>query len=324
MRGRVELAKRGVMGLLLLLVTSCLAPEERRIAKATPAPVTDTKELVRRLAPDLSEQELAGLPDRAVPAASRAAAPDAPAPFLAQAASETDAARARECLTAAVYYEARSEPVDGQRAVAQVVLNRVRDRAFPHSVCGVVYQGVASGRGCQFSFACDGSMYRPREPGAWERAERVAIAALNGGVMAAVGNATFYHAAYVLPWWASSLTRLGAIGSHIFYRWPGALERALGMRAQYAGVEPGMPTARVPGSDGVVRTAADFGVTVHRGSTVPLTGAATDSAASPAAAPVQAIRAAHITVSGATMASGVRIHRNEDSPVLAGDAPAES
>lgn len=294
---------RGAMGAVLLLVTSCVAPDAREVA---PAPVADARQLVRLLAPGLGERDIAALPDTA-PAAPATAV--AASPFLAQAASLDDAARARDCLTAAVYYEARSEPAEGQRAVAQVVLNRVRDRAFPHSVCGVVYQGVGSGKGCQFSFACDGSMDRPRDGDAWGRAERVAIAALNAGVMAAVGNATFYHASYVLPWWASSLTRLGAVGSHVFYRWPGALERALGMRARYAGVEPGTPavtvaTARTEAGVNVVRGGdGDVGVTVHRG------GA---GLAAEGDGPVTTARRP-------AMVAGVRVHRGEDAPVVANE-----
>ena len=157
----------------------------------------------------------------ALPGATLAPAP----PFSGQAASADDAARAADCLTAAVYYEARSEPVEGQRAVAQVVLNRVRDRAFPRSVCGVVYQ--RSSRGCQFSFVCDGSMERQREPNAWDRAAAVARGALAGLVYDPVGSATFYHTTAILPWWAPSLSRIGTVGTHIFYRWRGGMERAL-------------------------------------------------------------------------------------------------
>jgi hypothetical protein len=296
----------------LLFATSCVAPDRQRLA--APPRVTDARELVRRLAPGVSEREIAALPNHAT--AARAAAPVGAAPFVAQAASEADAARARECLTAAVYYEARSEPAEGQRAVAQVVLNRVRARAFPHSVCGVVYQGSERATGCQFSFTCDGSLRRPRDPDAWSRAERVAAAALNGAVMPEVGSATFYHADYVLPWWASSLTRLGAVGSHVFYRWPNALERALGMRAAYAGVEPGTPAAGARAVAGVVagvtitRGGSDenFGVTVHRGG-----GSAAVAAPAPAplAAPASQPRFA---VSG-----GVRIHRGADLPAVAAE-----
>lgn len=291
---RASVARRSAMGLaLLVFVTSCLAPEQRRAARPA-SPISD-RQLLRRLAPELSEGEIAALPTGASDVEARPHAASAPLPFLAQPASSEDGLRARDCLTAAVYYEARSEPVEGQRAVAQVVLNRVRDRAFPHSVCGVVYQGSGSGKGCQFSFACDGATLRPREGDAWSRAERVAVAALNGGVMAAVGTATFYHAAYMLPWWASSLTRLGAVGGHVFYRWPGALERALGMRARYAGVEPGVPAQA--GDSVVARSTSDFGVRVHRGQ--PDRPGAID-------APPVAMRPAVFT--------GVRIHRGEEAP----------
>src|SRR6202008_874279 len=114
-------------------------------------------------------------------------------PFtLAKASGETRA-RALECLTSAIYYEAAQEPADGQRAVAQVVLNRVRHPAFPNSVCGVVYQGSTRSTGCQFSFTCDGSMLHPRELGAWARAREIAQAALDGYVYAPIGLATHYH-----------------------------------------------------------------------------------------------------------------------------------
>lgn len=296
----------GLGGVAVLLgATSCAVPE-RHAAASAPARVTDARELVRRLVPDLNDQAIAALPEQtsAIPQADAVGA----APFVTRAASDDDAARARACLTAAVYYEARSEGDDGQRAVAQVVLNRVRDRAFPHSVCGVVYQGVGSGRGCQFSFACDGSTLRPRDPGAWDRAERVAAAALGGDVMAAVGNATFYHNFTVLPWWSRSLTRLGAIGRHIFYRWPGAVERALGMGAEYAGVEPGTPgvSTRVE-ANVAVASASSFGVTVHRGGGDP-------AQSGTPAAPV--MRAAAY--------AGVRVHRNGAMPAIEAEPPAEA
>ena len=125
-----------------------------------------------------------------------------------------------DCLTDAVYYEARGEIAAGQAAVAQVVLNRVRHPAFPKTVCGVVFQGVA-GDGCQFSFACDGSMRRPREAVAWHRAEQIAARALDGFVMPSVGNATHFHVIGLNPGWGPRLLRVAQIGLHVFYRFGG-------------------------------------------------------------------------------------------------------
>lgn len=264
----------------LAIATSCTpvhrAPPHVTLDIPPPTPRT----LLRQLALDVPDDVV---PDRPV-ADTRIEMAAAPA-FNGIARSARDAARAAECLTAAIYYEARSEPVDGQRAVAQVVLNRVRDRAFPKSICGVVYQGSERSTGCQFSFTCDGSMLHPRDPAAWARAAAVAQGALAGLVYAPVGAATFYHANYVLPWWASSLNRIGSVGSHIFYRWRGALERGLSFRQDYAGVEPAVPT-RIAASTDMAVPEALHGVTIHRGEQ--------ERAAS--AAPV-------------TMA-GVRIHRN--------------
>ncbi len=140
-------------------------------------------------------------------------------PFGAAFGSDADRLRALECLTAAVYYESATEPLDGQRAVAQVVLNRVRHRAFPNSVCGVVYQGSERSTGCQFSFTCDGSLARTPSLSGWARARRIAAAALAGSVYAPVGLATHYHTYRVHPHWASSLVKSAMIGAHIFYRW---------------------------------------------------------------------------------------------------------
>lgn len=122
-----------------------------------------------------------------------------------------------ECLTQAVYYEARGETPLGQAAVAQVVLNRVRHPSFPKTVCGVVYQGVKS-RGCQFSFACGGQVSRHPETEAWRRAQKVASQALAGVVIAQVGNATHFHTLNVNPRWGDNLLRVAQVGLHVFYR----------------------------------------------------------------------------------------------------------
>ena len=129
--------------------------------------------------------------------------------------------RALECLTQAVYYEARSQSDDGQRAVAQVVLNRVRHPSYPNSVCGVVWQGAERVTGCQFTFTCDGSMNAGIDPYAWDRATRIATAALRGGVYRPVGLALNYHTTAIRPYWAPSLVPQATVGAHIFYRRPG-------------------------------------------------------------------------------------------------------
>lgn len=131
-------------------------------------------------------------------------------------------ASAVDCLTAAIYYEAGSEPTAGQQAVAQVILNRVRHPAFPNSVCKVVMQGSERRTGCQFTFTCDGSLLRRPTRQGWSKARQVALAALSGWVDPSVGMATHYHADYVRPYWASSLNKIAAVGAHVFYRWTGS------------------------------------------------------------------------------------------------------
>ncbi|MEO6359583.1 MAG: cell wall hydrolase [Sphingomicrobium sp.] len=164
--------------------------------------------------------------------------------------------RALLCLTQAVYYEAGFEPMAGRRAVAQVVLNRMRHPAFPKSVCGVVYH-VARAPVCQFSFVCDGSLNRAPSPLQWQQARAIAQAALSGYVESSVGSATHYHADYVAPRWAPMLTKLAKLGAHIFYRWPGSW----GERAAFTGAYRGEavdPSALRPiilakvGTEGVV------------------------------------------------------------------------
>ena len=158
-------------------------------------------------------------------------------PFVMRAGSP-DHSRALKCLTDAIYYEAANEPDAGQRAVAQVILNRMRHPTYPNSVCGVIYQGSERRTGCQFSYSCDGSMARiPARP-AWLRAQRVAAQALAGSVYAPVGMATHYHATYVYPYWAPSLNFVGTIGAHRFYSWKGSAGRLSAFFRGHAGYEP--------------------------------------------------------------------------------------
>jgi spore germination cell wall hydrolase CwlJ-like protein len=159
-------------------------------------------------------------------------------PFFLAGSGEADRQRSLECLTAAIYYESATEPLDGQRAVAQVVLNRVRHPAWPSTVCGVVFEGARRITGCQFTFSCDGSLRRAPMPALWQRARQVAEAALGGYVYSPVGWATHYHANYVVPYWAPSLVKSATIGAHIFYRWRGGWGRPPAFATRYAGVEP--------------------------------------------------------------------------------------
>jgi spore germination cell wall hydrolase CwlJ-like protein len=199
-----------------------------RAPAAVPAP---PPLLVQPLAPTeaLALNETIPLADGPNPAAR---------PFLISANSGTAQARALDCLTSAVYYEAGSQDPDGQRAVAQIVLNRVRHPAFPASVCGVVYEGSTRATGCQFTFTCDGSLNRRPDIAGWARARVVADAALHGYVYAPVGYATHYHADYVVPYWASTLAKNAVVGAHIFYRWSGGWGRPDAFVQAYAQSEP--------------------------------------------------------------------------------------
>jgi hypothetical protein len=166
--------------------------------------------------------------------------PSPAAPSLAfRPATPIDQMRSLDCLTQAVYYEAGNQSEDGMRAVAQVVLNRVRHPSWPNSVCGVVYQGpMRAGGGCQFTFTCDGSLARTPVPTLWTRARQYAAEALAGRTYAGVGLSTFYHANYVFPSWAPRLVKTATIGAHIFYRLPGLAGAPGSFSNAYAGSEP--------------------------------------------------------------------------------------
>jgi spore germination cell wall hydrolase CwlJ-like protein len=128
-------------------------------------------------------------------------------------------AKAVKCLTEAIYFEARGEPVRGQIAVAQVVMNRVFSGYYPNTVCGVVYQNANRHLACQFTFACDGIPEVVREPEAWDRAKKIAAETLDGQLwLPEVGKATHYHAYWVHPSWVHEMTRMYKLGVHTFYR----------------------------------------------------------------------------------------------------------
>jgi spore germination cell wall hydrolase CwlJ-like protein len=144
---------------------------------------------------------------------------DADRPSYASLIDPDSMSKEERCLAEAVYFEARSEPEEGQAAVAQVVLNRVKSGLYPSSVCGVVYQNRNRRFACQFSFACEGKALRVTEPDAWQTAVRIAREVTFGQTYnAEVGGATHYHANYVRPFWAKRLKKMDVIGRHVFYK----------------------------------------------------------------------------------------------------------
>jgi hypothetical protein len=244
-RRAVKFSWRTAALCLLAFTTSCISPElgmrpipgqraaQLTLALAEPTPLIVSVAAMtadaRGLVPAVSPVDVEPLPGfDPGPAAT-------PALFRG---SSIDNLRASLCLTAAIYYEAATEPDEGQRAVAQVVLNRVRHPAYPKTVCGVVYQGTGVSTPCQFSYACDGSMLRAPSLAGWSRARRVAQAALAGSVYAPVGFATHYHTLAVHPSWGDTLTKTAIVGAHIFYRMPGAASDPRSFYQRYWGHEP--------------------------------------------------------------------------------------
>ncbi len=126
----------------------------------------------------------------------------------------------QECLAQAIYFESRGEPLDGQIAVAEVVLNRVGDHSFPKTVCGVTRQGAGSGRGCQFSYVCDGNSDTMKSAGARERSEKLAALMLAGRPRTVTDGAIYFHTRAIRPSWSRRMARTTTIGHHIFYRAP--------------------------------------------------------------------------------------------------------
>lgn len=292
----------------MLAAASCVPMAGVKVAAAPTAVSAPEKAAVQPPAiPEWAQLE-PGMPYKIL---ERTIAPATP--FAAGPQAEDDYARSLDCLAQAIFYEARSESEDGQRAVAQVVLNRVRHPAFPNSVCGVVYQGAKLRTGCQFTFTCDGSLQYATKGRAWDRARRIAEQAIAGEVYAPVGTATHYHTTAILPYWASSLTRQAVVGAHIFYRWRGTqgVPDAFGQR--YAGIEPApsvaaeryeaVPTTLAGSFEmeaGVRRwRAATPDVRIHRGS-----GPAPASTAEPVVEDVA-------TAAADSADFGIQIHRGE-------------
>jgi hypothetical protein len=210
--------QRALIGIILaisfLLISQPSSPTERALPRANKVQVPSADLLVP--------------PEKFFPLETIAAVEDSQfltsAPFgpvkFERASADKD--RAIDCLATAAWYEAGNDP-SGQRAVIQVVLNRLRHPNFPKSICGVVFQGAERKTGCQFSFTCDGSMRRRfPAPASWSQARTLGESALNGAVDTDVRQATHFHADYVSPWWGPKLEQITKIGAHIFYRWPGS------------------------------------------------------------------------------------------------------
>ena len=190
-------------------------PRAKALASATPAPADSTPvEIVA-----LPGAPRGATPTRTQPNATMVARSPGVRPDYAAMIGPEQRDSEKKCLAEAVYFEARSEPAEGQAAVAQVVLNRVSSGLYPTSICGVVYQNRSHYKACQFSFACEGKSLRITDSESWRNAARIADEVLDGRTWSAdVGSSTHYHANYVRPRWARHLKKMDVIGKHIFYR----------------------------------------------------------------------------------------------------------
>ena len=208
---------------------AALARLRQRVVAPTELPPVEPIKFV-----DLSPDEARAF-NATVPFSTAPNPPARPFRFLG---TPEEKARATDCLAAAVVYEAGDDAV-GERAVAQVILNRLRHPAFPKTVCGVVFEGAERTTGCQFTFTCDHALTRwtPNEA-AWRRAREVATAALAGSVYKPVGYATHYHTDWVVPYWQASLDKITAVHTHLFFRWSGWWGTPPAFNRSQSGTEP--------------------------------------------------------------------------------------
>jgi Cell Wall Hydrolase len=198
------------------------------LALAGPLPIVEPL-ILQEVSKDVAKKV-----NDATPFAVTAVPPAAPFRFDG---GPVDMDRATDCLASTIFYEAGAETVAGQMAVVQVVLNRVRHPAYPHTVCGVVFQGHERRTGCQFSYTCDGSMVRRPSAASWDRFRALGRSMLTGLVYAPVGTATHYHTDWVLPKWSATLDKVRAEGTHLFFRWRGPWGTPKAFRARYSGGE---------------------------------------------------------------------------------------
>jgi spore germination cell wall hydrolase CwlJ-like protein len=232
---KLQLPRRGLPAAALLVALAAVASpaaaeptaaraaigQERSALAAAAARVTALTEAAR---PPARDEETVTVASRSIDGGTAAKAAKQPAQPAKLDVRTLDALPAVEgdaqlqCLAEAIYFESRGEPLEGQVAVAEVVLNRVDDRRFPKSVCGVTNQGVGSGRGCQFSYACDGSSDAMKSAVARERAKKLAGLMLAGRPRTVTDGATYFHTRSVRPSWSRKFARTTTIGHHIFYR----------------------------------------------------------------------------------------------------------
>jgi spore germination cell wall hydrolase CwlJ-like protein len=190
--------------------------------------------------------------------------------------SDDQRARAIDCMAAAVLYEAGDDP-EGQRAVAQVVINRARHPAFPKTICGVIFQGSERSTGCQFTFTCDGALANHRWPeDYWTRARATATAALSGAVYKPIGYSTHYHTDWVVPYWQSSLDKVAAVHTHLFFRWTGWWGTPPAFNRHISAEEPVIPAMALwsdahKTADALAAIAADAATATAPGATAPTT-----------------------------------------------------
>lgn len=206
-------------------------------------------------------------------------------------------ARQHACLSQAIYYEARGETQRGQVAVAEVIINRTRSRAYPNSICGVVFQGSHRSTGCQFTFTCDGSLGQRPRGRAWDRAQRVATAVMLGYTRPITQGATHYHTHAVNPVWNSGLVETVNVGSHVFYRFPNRSERAYYQEALAR--RRGTGSRRTTAADDLAPEGVEIDAVTDAATTESITDAPAEAA--PATdAPADTEAANHLVVNAAT------------------------
>jgi spore germination cell wall hydrolase CwlJ-like protein len=197
-----------------------LVPEPVVVASIDPKIASEALDAIESMAPDLvvpkrrPESDLAYAPD----AGGLDSATDLSAPTKGKDGKKWSQ-KEMWCLATAIYFESRGEKYRGQVAVGQVVMNRVKHRLYPSTICGVVFQNQQKRNACQFSFACDGIPERVTEQKSWKQAQEIAKGIVDGSLyLSEVGYATHYHATYVYPHWAPRMKKVTKIGLHVFYQ----------------------------------------------------------------------------------------------------------